>query len=66
MIADGLDAAILGIDAESLRLIYSKNKCLKIRMSEGFTEEEALEDLMYNTWGAYVGEGTPIWCDDLI
>lgn len=64
--ADGFDAAILGVDSGSMRLIYSKSKCIEILMSEGMTDEDALEYFNYNVEGAYVGEKTPIWClDDL-
>ena len=64
--ADGFDEAIIGIDEATMRLIYSKSKCIEILMSEGLDEEDALEHFSYNIQGAYVGEKTPIWClDDL-
>jgi hypothetical protein len=63
LIADGFDDAIIGIDDYTFRLIYSVSKCIDILMKE-MTEEDALEYFYYNTHGAYVGEKTPIWCDD--
>jgi hypothetical protein len=63
--ADGFDEAIIGIDEGSMRLIYSKSKCIEI-LCRDMEEEDALEYFSYNVSGAYVGEKTPIWCiDDL-
>jgi hypothetical protein len=64
--ADGFDDAIIGLDNSSMRLIYSKNTCIEILISEGMTEEDALEYFEYNVSSAWVGDMTPIWClDDL-
>jgi hypothetical protein len=65
--ADGLDGAVIGIDLTTMRLIYSKLKCIEVLMLEddmGYLE--ALEYLDFNTFNSYVGELTPIWCDDTI
>ena len=40
--ADGFDNAIIGLDNQSMRLIYSKSLCISILMSDGMTEEDAL------------------------
>jgi hypothetical protein len=64
LIADGFDKAIIGIDESSMRLIYSVSKCIDILISEGMSEEDAREHFSYNVSGAYVGEKTPIWCND--
>lgn len=64
--ADGLDEAIMGIEEDTMRLIYSKSEVIKILVKEGMSEEDALEHFSYNIQGAYMGEKTPIWCiDDL-
>lgn len=62
--ADGFDEAIIGLDEPSLRLIYSVKKIIDILIGEGMTEEDALEHFYYNVSGGYVGELTPIWCED--
>ncbi len=62
--ADGFDEAILGVDESSYRLIYSVAKCIEILM-EDMTDEDALEYFYFNVSGAYVGEKTPIWCNDI-
>lgn len=63
--ADGFDEAIIGIDEDTMRLIYSVSKCIDI-LKKDMEEEEAVEYFNFNVKGAYMGEKTPIWCiDDL-
>jgi hypothetical protein len=64
LVADGLNEAVIGLDEQSMRLVYSVSKCIAILKEDGMTEEEALEHFSYNVSGAYVGEQTPIWCND--
>ncbi len=59
--ADGFDDAVIGIDPESTRLIYDRNKMFDILVNQGMTMEEAVEYLEFNTFCAYVGEKTPIY-----
>ncbi len=61
--ADGFDKAIIGVDHASERLIYSVRSCIEI-LREEMSEEDALEYFEYNVQGSYVGEKTPIWCED--
>ena len=63
LIADGFNDAIIGIDSNSMRLIYSVTKCIDI-LSKEMDEEEAVEYFDFNVRGSYVGEKTPIWCTD--
>lgn len=65
LIADGFNDAVIGLDEKSMRLIYSVKKCIEILMAEDMSEEDALEHFNYNVSGAYVGEKTPIWCQDM-
>jgi hypothetical protein len=62
--ADGFDEAVIGLEEPSLRLIYSVKKTIDILIGEGMTEEDALEHFYYNVSGSYVGDLTPIWCED--
>lgn len=65
MFADGLDNAILGVDEKTMRIIYSVQDCIDCLMINGIDGYEAAEEYFnYNVRGAYVGEKTPIWCDD--
>lgn len=61
--ADGFDDAIIGIEEKSMRLIYSVSKCIQILTKE-MSVEDAVEHFSYNVYGSYVGEQTPIWCND--
>ena len=63
--AEGFDEAIIGIDDETMKLIYSVSKCIEI-LKKDMEEEEAVEYFNFNVKGAYMGDKTPIWCiDDL-
>lgn len=46
-------------------VIYSKSKMIDEMILKGYTFDEAVEFLEYNVWGAYLGDGTPIFCNDL-
>lgn len=61
--ADGFDDAIIGVEENEMRLIYSVSQCLKI-LEEDMNELDAMEHFTFNVSGAYVGEKTPIWCWD--
>jgi molybdopterin-guanine dinucleotide biosynthesis protein len=65
VLVDGFDDAILGVDEESHRVIYSIDKCLQILLEKGMESTEAVEYFEFNVSGSYVGDKTPIWCDDL-
>jgi hypothetical protein len=65
LIADGFDDAVIGVDYGSSRLIYSCKKCIEILIEqEEMTAEDAIEHFQFNVAGAWVGEKTPIWCED--
>ena len=61
--ADGFDDAIIGLDEQSMRLIYSMSKCIEI-LKNDMTEEEALEYFYFNVSGSFMDLKTPIWCYD--
>lgn len=65
LFADGLDDAILGVDEASWRIIYSVTRCIEIFQGHGMSADEAAEYFDFNVKCAYVGEQTPIWCDDM-
>lgn len=65
LFADGFDDAIIGVDINSLRVIYSVAECITILMGEDQLSKEDAEDFFYfNVAGSYVGERTPIFSDD--
>ena len=63
LLANGYADAFIGItDLEPKKAVYDKNKMVEIVMTEDkCSHEEAIEWLEFNTWGAYVGETTPIY-----
>jgi hypothetical protein len=61
--ADGFDEAIIGFDSNSMRLIYSIEKCIEI-LCQDMEYDDAVEHFRYNVEGSYVGDKTPIWCYD--
>tara|TARA_R110000868_G_C10613248_1_gene741583 strand:+ start:150 stop:389 length:240 start_codon:yes stop_codon:yes gene_type:complete len=61
--AEGFDDAIIGIDDETMRLIYSVSKCVDI-LKKDMDEEEAIEYFNFNVKGAYMVDKNPIWCTD--
>ena len=63
LIADGFDDAIIGVDESSMRLIYSVSKCISV-LRTYMNENDAIEYFEFNVKGSYVGEKTPIWCED--
>ena len=68
--ADGFDDAIVGVYYDKTtsvyRLVYSNLKCVEILMiRDGMSQDEAIEYFDFNVEGAYVGEKTPIWVEDM-
>tara|TARA_B000000475_G_C15815772_1_gene373567 strand:- start:126 stop:377 length:252 start_codon:yes stop_codon:yes gene_type:complete len=63
---DGFDSCIIGLEQTSLKLIYSKKSILeKLIKESNMSELEAIEYYEFNILGCYMGEKTPILCDDL-
>ena len=65
LLCSGYSDAFVGITySNPKKLVYDKNKMIEITMIEDSCSYlEAVEWLEYNTWNAYVGEGTPIYID---
>jgi hypothetical protein len=64
LFADGFDDAIMGLDTNNLRVVYSKQKMIEILEPE-MGLDDAIEYLEFNTWCAYVGDKTPIYMDEI-
>jgi hypothetical protein len=66
LLISGHDNAIVGVEHESYKLIYSINIILKNLMGEDeMTHEDAWEYFTYNMFSAYVGDLTPIFLMDV-
>ena len=61
--ADGFDDAIIGVEENEMRLIYSVSKCLEI-LEKDMNKLDAIEYFKFNVSGSYIGNKTPIWCWD--
>jgi hypothetical protein len=65
MLADGFEAALIGIAhrcSQATLVVYDADKCIEILMSrDGMDHDEAREFFWFNTLGAWVGEGTPLF-----
>jgi len=61
--ADGFDEAIIGVDENEMRLVYSVSKCIEI-LCRDMSEEDAIKHFYYNVSDSYVGDKTPVWCFD--
>ena len=66
--ADGFDETIIGVGSrygQADIIAYDVNKCIKILMDQGMTDEEAMEFFEFNVVGAWVGEETPIFVREM-
>ena len=66
--ADGLDDAFLGFTAYSPGrqplAVYSIERCIQCFVDQGMDRDEAEEFFSFNTVGAWMGDGTPLFIDD--
>ena len=58
--ADGFDDAVVGIEVNTFRLVYSIDRMIAI-LTKDMSYEDAIEYLDFNVFSAYVGERTPIY-----
>ena len=63
--AEQKDPTLYADGFDTPKVVYSKLKMIEVCEEQGMSVEEAIEYLEYNVWGAYVGDGTPIYADDL-
>ena len=68
MLADGFEDALVGYGYQFNYpvAVYSRTGCMKILMErDGMSDEEAMEYFDFNVQGAWVGESTPVFLDDI-
>ena len=65
MLLDGLDSAFIGLTTNNIRAVYSVQKIIEELMSQGMSEEDAVEYFNFNIECAYVGEKTPIYLNTI-
>lgn len=69
VLADGYEEAFIGVGRRCgcpALAVYDRAKCIEILIQrDGMSPEEAEEYFSFNTEGAYVGEGTPIYLESV-
>lgn len=65
LFADNFDPAIIGVCTKTLKVVYSKSKCIDI-LSRDMSPEEAVEYFDFNVDGSYMGDQTPIFVEDFL
>ena len=65
MLADGFEEAFVGIARQFNKpiAIYHRDRCIKLLMRQGMSEEEAEEYFSFNVEGCYSGDQTPAYLD---
>lgn len=64
LLADGFEDCLLGYTCNHhhpVVAVYDLCKCVQKLMSDGLTEDDAVEYLSFNTLGAYVGPNGPLF-----
>ena len=63
---EAFDDAIIGIArrADGMMVVaYDRQRCIEVLLQDGMDHGEAEEFFEFNTAGAWVGEGTPVFID---
>ena len=63
---EGLDDAVMGLDLETMRLVYSVSSVVNIFVQRGMTVDEAEEFFAKSVLPLDFGYRGPIWCDNLL
>ena len=62
--ADGFDGAIVGVDPNTMRLVYNRDYMVRtLIMKDKMTRDESIEFLEFNVFSAHMGEKTPIYIE---
>ena len=68
LFADGFDDAIIGLNYKGghHRVVYDGKKMVEeLKKNQGWTHEDAMEWLQFNTFNAFYGKGTPLYVDTM-
>lgn len=66
LFADGLDDAIIGVGSrcgQAAVVVYDVEKVYKAFQASGLSYDDAVEWAQFNTFGAWIGERTPMWVE---
>jgi len=62
---EGFDGAIIGVEVETKKLIYSTSKCIKL-LSETTPKEEAIDYFYSEIYSEKEAFGNIIFCEDYL
>ena len=65
MILEGFEKAIVGIQKNTNRVVYSNQIMVNILIENGMNRDEAIEYLEHNFWSSWIGENNPIYMDQM-
>lgn len=60
--ADGFDDAIIGLEQQQMKLVYSVPLCIEVLMKDGMTLDEAIDYFEYNVRGSLTFD-SPLFVD---
>jgi hypothetical protein len=60
--ADGFDDAIIGLEQQQMKLVYSVPLCIEVLMKDGMTLDEAIEYFEFNVRGSLTFD-SPLFVD---
>ena len=64
--ADGFDRAIIGVEPNSMVLVYDRQLMIDVLITDdAMSEEDAIVYLEYNVYCAYIGEKTPLYIETI-
>ena len=61
--ADGFDDAIIGLEQQHMKLVYSVPLCIEVLVKEGMSVDDAIDYFEYNVRGSLTFEGSPLFVD---
>ena len=65
MILEGFEKAIVGIQKNTNRVVYSNQIMVNILIEYGMSRNEAIEYLEHNFWSSWIGENNPIYMNQM-
>lgn len=61
---EGFDEAVIGVESDTLVLVYSVKKCIQVLVDEGHDYLDAVNYVEYNLKSMDFGSRTPLFIED--
>lgn len=62
IVADGFDDAIIGLEQQQMKLVYSVPLCIEILVKDGMSVDDAVDYFEFNVRGS-LGAESPLFVD---